>query len=224
MYEIDEVFEPLVSLDDFDKAGEIMKERAEKMPNKNPKLTAFSGITRCGQCGCSVSRRSPKAGKKWVCNTKERKHTCDFRDINESELEALAAKALGLDSYDEEVAKKQIKGIVIDNAEVFFLLNNGSHKFPRTYGSYSGFSKKLYCGACGHMLVADSDRKQKIWECRNCHAAPVTDTVIRSAAQSVLGNKNYEGVFARDMEKAIHYPDRIDFYFKEGTVVTWQKR
>ena len=45
-----------------------------------------------------------------------------------------------------------------------------------------------------------------------------------SAAQSVLGNKNYEGVFARDMEKAIHYPDRIDFYFKEGTVVTWQKR
>ena len=73
MYAVEEMFETLVSEVDFEKAQQIMKDRAESMPNRNPKLTAFSGIVRCANCGCSISRRTSKYGKKWICNTKERK-------------------------------------------------------------------------------------------------------------------------------------------------------
>lgn len=83
MYAVEEMFEPLVSEETFKKAQVIKQKRADAMPNKNPRLTAFSGIIKCRNCGCSVSRRTSKYGKKWICNTKERKgkHICDFRDI-----------------------------------------------------------------------------------------------------------------------------------------------
>lgn len=89
MYAVENMFEPLISKEDFQKALQIKKERAEAMPNKNPRLTAFSGIVKCGNCGCSVCRRTTRYGKKWVCNAKDRKGmaACDFRDIYEIELE-----------------------------------------------------------------------------------------------------------------------------------------
>lgn len=122
MYAVEEMFEPLVSETDFEKAQQIMKDRAESMPNRNPKLTAFSGIVRCANCGCSISRRTSKYGKKWVCNTKERKGkaVCDFRDVYESELEDAATKALSLDGFNEGEVKSRIAFITIDNAFITF--------------------------------------------------------------------------------------------------------
>ena len=43
-YAVEEMFEPLVSVEDFEKAQEIKRQRADAMPNKEPELTAFSGI------------------------------------------------------------------------------------------------------------------------------------------------------------------------------------
>ena len=233
MYAVEEMFEPLVSAEDFERAQAVMAARADSMPNKNPKLTAFSGKMKCGICGCSLSRRTCKYGKKWVCNTKERKHTCDLRNIYESELEAEVAKILDLDAFDGDVVKRKIKLIRIDNAEIFLLLYSGLEKhIVRKYKKgYSGFSKKLVCGCCGGMLEADTWRigpagqkvKHKVWNCRNCSAPRLFDSIVRTAASVVLGNKECEGLFARDIEKAINYDDRIDFYYKEGKVVTWQK-
>lgn len=45
MYAVEEMFEPLVSKEEFEKAQQIMKERAELMPNKKPELTAFWGLS-----------------------------------------------------------------------------------------------------------------------------------------------------------------------------------
>ena len=204
------------------------------MPNKNPTITAFSGIMKCGICGCSISRRTCKYGKKWICNTKERKHTCDFRNIYESELETEVAKALGLVEFDADTVKRKVKLITIDNAEISLLLYSGVklHVFRTYKKGYSGFSKKLFCGCCGGMLEADSWRigpagekqKFKVWVCRNCSAPRLFDSTIREAATDVLSTKQCEGIFARDIDKAINYDDRIDFYYKEGTVVTWPKR
>ncbi len=232
MYAVEDMFEPLVSKEDFDKVQTLMHERAELRPNKKPKLTAFSGITKCGMCGCSISRRTSKYGKKWICNTKERKHTCDFRDIYESELEAEVSKMLGLERYDENTAKKQIRLITIDNGEISLLLNNGvvKHTFRNYKKGYSGFSKKIFCGCCGSMLEADTWRmghekeKHKVWICRNCLAKRLFDSTLRKGAAKILGRGGYEGIFARDIEKAINYDDRIEFYYKEGSVAIWQKR
>ena len=100
------------------------------MPNRNPKLTAFSGIVRCANCGCSISRRTSKYGKKWVCNTKERKGkaVCDFRDIYESELEDAATKALSLDGFNADEVKSRIAFITIDNAYITFRMKNGTSR------------------------------------------------------------------------------------------------
>ena len=130
MYAVEEMSEPLVSEADFEKAQQIMKDRAESMPNRNPKLTAFSGIVRCANCGCSISRRTSKYGKKWVCNTKGRKGkaVCDFRDIYESELEDAVTKVLSLDGFDADEVKSRIALITIDNAYITFRMKNGTSR------------------------------------------------------------------------------------------------
>lgn len=235
MYAVEEMFEPLVSEADFEQARQIMKERAESMPNRNPELTAFSGMVRCANCGCSISRRTSKYGKKWVCNTKERKGKgiCDFRDIYEMELENAAAKALNLDGFDADAVKSRVELITIDNAYITFRLKNGTSKrVLREYKKgYSGFSSRLFCGCCGGMLEADNwkmgpagqKEKHKVWVCRECSAPREFDSIFRKAAQTLFNEKQVDGLFAQYIEKAINYDDRIDFYYKEGKVISWQK-
>lgn len=96
---------------------------------------------------------------------------------------------------------------------------------------YSGFSCRLFCGNCCKMLEADSrtlsingqKKKYKIWCCRKCPGQREFDDVIRKATQSLFNEPQCEGLFAQNIEKAIIYNDRIDFYFKEGKVITWEK-
>ena len=235
MYAVEEMFEPLVSETDFEKAQQIMKERAESMPNRNPELTAFSGRVRCANCGCSISRRTSKYGKKWVCNTKERKGKgiCDFRDIYETELENAASKALNLDGFDADAVWSRVELISIDNAYIIFRLKNGTVKSVlREYKKgYSGFSSRLFCGCCGGMLEADNwkmgpagqKKKYKVWVCRECSAQREFDSIFRMAAQALFHEEKCDGLFAQHIEKAINYDDRIDFYYKEGKVISWQK-
>lgn len=235
MYAVEEMFEPLVSETDFEKAQQIMKERAESMPNRNPELTAFSGRVKCANCGCSISRRTSKYGKKWGCNTKERKgkDICDFRDIYETELEDAASKALNLDGFDADAIRSRVDLISIDNAYIIFRLKNGTSKqILREYRKgYSGFSSRLFCGCCGGMLEADNwkmgpagqKKKYKVWVCRECSAPREFDSIFRKAAQTLFGEEQVDGLFAQHIEKAINYDDRIDFYYKEGKVISWQK-
>ena len=235
MYVVEEMFEPLVSETDFEQAQQIMKERAESMPNRNPELTAFSGRVRCANCGCSISRRTSKYGKKWVCNTKERKGKgiCDFRDIYETELENAASKALNLDGFDADAVRSRVELISIDNAYILFGLKNGTVKSVlREYKKgYSGFSSRLFCGCCGGMLEADNwnmgpagqKKKYKVWVCRECSAKREFDSTFRMAAQALFHEEKCDGLFAQHIEKAINYDDRIDFYYKEGKVISWQK-
>ena len=235
MYAVEEMFEPLVSETDFEQAQQIMKERAESMPNRNPELTAFSGRVRCANCGCSISRRTSKYGKKWVCNTKERKGKgiCDFRDIYETELENAASKALNLDGFDADAVRSRVELISIDNAYIIFRLKNGTVKSVlREYKKgYSGFSSRLFCGCCGGMLEADNwnmgpagqKKKYKVWVCRECSAKREFDSTFRMAAQALFHEEKCDGLFAQHIEKAINYDDRIDFYYKEGKVISWQK-
>ena len=235
MYAVEEMFEPLVSETDFEQAQQIMKERAESMPNRNPELTAFSGRVRCANCGCSISRRTSKYGKKWVCNTKERKGKgiCDFRDIYETELENAASEALTLDGFDADAVRSRVELISIDNAYIIFRLKNGTSKqILREYKKgYSGFSSRLFCGCCGGMLEADNwnmgpagqKKKYKVWVCRECSAKKEFDSTFRMAAQALFHEEKCDGLFAQHIEKAINYDDRIDFYYKEGKVISWQK-
>lgn len=235
MYAVEEMFESLVSKEEFEKAQQIMKERAELMPNKKTELTAFSGIVKCANCGCAISRRTSKCGKKWVCNTKERKGKaeCDFRDIYETELEDAAVKALCLNGFCADTVRNRVAVITIDNAYITFRLKNGTEKkILREYQKgYCGFSSRLFCGCCGGMLEADNWRmgtsgqkkKYKVWVCRNCPTPREFDSTFRRAVRMLFHEKQCDGLFAQNIEKAINYEDRIEFYYKEGKVIAWQK-
>ena len=236
MYAVEEMFEPLVLKSDFDLAQQIMKERAESMPNRNPKLTAFSGIVRCANCGCSVSRRTSRCGKKWICNTKERKgkSVCDFRDIYETELEEAATKALNLDVFDANAVKSKVGIITVDKAYITFRLKNGTSKqILREYKKgHSVFSSRLFCGHCGRMLESGNrnigpvgqKKKHKVWMCKGCSAPNELDDTFKIATQMLFHEKNCDGLFAQNIEKAINYDNKIDFYDKKGNVITWQKK
>lgn len=64
MFYVEEMFEPLVSVEDLKKAQQIRAQRAERQANKNPKLTVFSGRMKCGYCGMGVSRRTSATRKR----------------------------------------------------------------------------------------------------------------------------------------------------------------
>lgn len=239
-YVVEEMFEPLVSAEDFDKAQEIRQRRAEEAPNRNPTLTAFSGIIKCGNCGCAVSRRNSPKGKKWVCNTRERKGMtkCDMRLIYESEIINASAEVLGLTEFDENTVKAEIEQITICGDAIEFALTNGRiKKVIRNYGGFigrSGFSGKIVCGVCGTKCESDTwmmgpagqKMKYKIWKCsaprQLCSLQRVIDDEMRRASGAFLG-KNYEPLFVKKIDRTVAYNDRLEFYFKDGTVKTWQR-
>ena len=239
-YAVEEMYEPLVTAEDLNKALEIRQKRAEDAPNRNPVLTAFSGKVKCGTCGCSVSRRTTPIGKRWVCNTRERKgvEKCDMRPVYETELIDAATEVLGLTEYDEDMVKAGIKQITIRGDTIECILTDGkTQKVTRKYGAYkgrSGFSGKIVCGLCGAKCESDTWRmgpagkkiKHKVWLCsapRNlCSLHRIMEEELRRAAETFLG-EDYEALFVEQIDKAVVYNDSLDFYFKDGTVITWKR-
>ena len=235
-YAVAEMFEPLVTEEAFAKVQEIKKQRAEAMPNRNPKLTAFSGIMRCDICGCSISRRTTKYGKKWGCNTRERKGkaACDSRPIYETELMDMTVQALGLDAFDEDIVKARVELITVSSDAITFDLVGGKQK--RVMRKYkkgnSGFSGKVICGNCGSTLESDTWKmgpagqkvNHKVWVCRGCKAHRLMDSELRDAASEVLGSDNCEALFAEQIKNAVNYEDYIEFIDKKGTVTECRKR
>src|SRR5699024_7746569 len=159
------MYEPLVSKEDYQKALNIRKERAEKMPNKNPILTPYSGLVKCGNCGSGISRRTAGNKKKWVCNTRERKglDCCDSRPIKEEELIKASDEVIGFSEYSNDEFKDRIKEIKIFGDRLEFKLKNGKIKvIERTYTGERGsnpFTNKIYCKNCGGKCIRHNNGK-----------------------------------------------------------------
>ena len=236
MYMVEGMFEPLITQEDFEKAQAIRAERAEKAANKNPVLTAFSGMVKCGECGCSVSRRTTKYGKRWNCNTRERKgkDVCGLRPVYESELEQASAAALGLDAFDGEAVKREVGQIVMNADSIEFRLKNGKvKKIMRAYQrGRSAFSQKITCGCCGRKLECDywkigpkgQKKRRKVWVCRGCTFRRLMDDELREAVAAVLGGEDYEPRFVKEVADVAAFEDRFEFHFTEGGMAEWQRK
>ena len=74
-----------------------------------------------------------------------------------------------------------------------------------------------------NMGPAGQKKKYKVWVCRECSAKREFDSTFRMAAQALFHEENCEGLFAQNIEKAINFEDKIELYYKEGKVITWQK-
>ena len=121
-YAVSDMYEPLVSNDDFELVQSIRNRRANT-PNKNYRKTMFSGLTKCGCCGFGVSRRTTKYNKVWKCNNKERNKACDLRTIHEDKLFALYQKHVNNNHTDIFERDENLKRINIHDDKVEFVLN-----------------------------------------------------------------------------------------------------
>ena len=229
-YAVTEMFEPLVSAEDFERARAIRQKRADTAANKNPQLSKFSGLVKCGNCGHGVSRRTADGKKKWVCNTRERKgvDVCDMRPIMENELERLAEQAVG-DIPDEEF-RRAITCIRVHGDSVEFVFANGRIKsVKRTYTGKRGsnpFTNKIYCGRCGCKCERDNGAQGtglKIWRCPICKGHGLKEPELIKISTALFG-KEYGGQIVETVKEINIAEDQITFTLRDRTVKTWQLR
>ena len=232
MYLVDEMFEPLVSEEDYQRALEIRQRRAELFPNNKDNLTVFSGKVKCGYCGLGISRRTSGSRKRWVCNTRERKgmKSCECRPIWETELLDAAAQVLD-GTFDESAFSREVRQVTLYNDRIEFSMQNGNCKtIIREYNGQRGqnaFTNKIFCGSCGCKCKRSNYDKKKVWCCSQprtvCQMKRLPESELLEAAERLLG-ENFKAKAAADIERITVFDDTVNFEFKNGTVKIWQKK
>lgn len=227
IYLVEEMYEPLVSEEDYDAAQKIREKRAAEFSNNQDNLTAFSGKVKCGCCGRGLSRRTTKNYKKWVCNTRERKgtHACDSRPIKESELITASEQIL---SVGIETFGKEIQQVTVFGDRLEFTFQSGLvKKVTRQYDlSRSGnpFTNKVYC-CCGCKCERDNGTKgtgHKIWKCPTCRKRLQQQELIQ-ASEGILG-KDYGGQVVEYVDKIILSDENFIFGMKGGSSKEWRRK
>lgn len=228
MYLVEDMYEPLVSKEDYYKALKIRKERAEKMPNKNPILTPYSGLVKCGNCGCGISRRTVGKKKRWGCNTRERKGLkyCDCRAINEEELEKASDEVMGASNYSNEEFKAEVQEIKLFGDRLEYKLKNERVKVvQRTYTGERGsnpYTNKIFCKKCGNKCFRHNNGKSKAWFCTNKDFKPLAEGELNKAAEEILGI-NFQGKVVEHIERINIENNVLIFVFKNGEEKKWQR-
>ena len=233
MYLVEGIFEPLISRDDFDKAQEIRKLRAERAANRNSVLMPFSGMVKCRCCG-GFSRRTAGKYRRWACNTRERKgrESCDSRPIREEELVAAVRTVMEKEDFDAAELKRKVSKIVIHGDRIDFHLVNGRiKKIARIYNGQGGsnpFTNKVYCASCDSKCERDTWTKgTKVWACSQprtkCGLKRLPESELKEAAESLFGD-GYEGKIVQNVERIIISDDEVIFQLKEGGAYRWQRQ
>ena len=224
MYIVEDMFEPLVSVEDYEKALAIRQKRADELPRAN--ITKFSGIVRCGCCGSGISRRTAGGKKRWCCNTKERKgmSVCSSRPISEEELNDVAEQAVG--RICDEDFRKAVACIIIYGDRIEFQLSNGRTKnILRHYSGKRGsnpYTNKVYCECCGKKCERNSVKGMKLWHCSFCKEKDLKETDLISASKSIFGD-NYGGQIVEAVEKTMITSKTVKFIMKNGETRQWEK-
>ena len=234
-FAVEEMFEPLITADEYERAQAIRQKRASETANAPPVLTRFSGLVKCGWCNCSVSRRTSGSNKKWCCNTRERKGTCDMVPLLEAELETAAQKVIG--NIDDDVFRRRVKEIRIFGNRIEFHIDDDKVKsVTREYGRFNykkGFTGKLICSSCGAKLGRDTWKDKKgitihTWGCTSprakCSLKCLHETDWVDAACSILNTNDAEPDFVEKVRRAVVSNDNISFEMKDGMVKLWQRK
>lgn len=234
-YAVEEMFEPIITQDEYEKVQIIREQRAEERTNKNPQYGPFSGMLKCEICGCSISRRRTKYGIKLVCNTRERKGkaVCCSKPIYEEELKADFCTEFKLDGFDEKYLKDHVSLVTIGLDSIYFKPKKGKKRqITRTYKKgYGAFSGKIKCGCCGSCLESDTWNigqkgkkvKTKIWKCRGCNLKRLYDSELRKALIEMTEEKNVDSYFLQHIENAVVYEQRIEINHKNGERKIWER-
>ena len=227
MYLVDEMFEPLISEEDFHQAQAICTQRAVDFPNHRENLTPFSGLMKCGCCGSGISRRTTKEFKKWVCNTRERKGitVCDSRPLKESELYEAAAQVV--DDVDQDLRQK-VQQITVFGDRVEFQFKDGPVKtILRTYDGTRGnnpYANRVFC-PCGEKCIRHNVRTSavKVWKCPACGGSGLREKELNQASGKLFG-AHYGGCIVEKVKRIQIDADTVTYEMKDGGKRTWQRQ
>lgn len=231
MFYVEEMFEPLVSIEDYEEALKIRAQRAEQQPNRNAKLTVFSGRIKCGLCGKGVIRRTRTKRKIWRCSTKERKgdEACDCRLIWEEELIKASTQILKCSEFDKKLFEREVKQVTLYSDRIEFSTSKGVKNYIRQFNGERGqnaFTNKVWC-SCGAKCERDKGYKGKIWKCPKHQSQErvrcLYEKELLEAADSLL-EKPYQQVIVRDIDKVVIGKEKIEFRYKDGKVTIWQRK
>ncbi len=114
------VFEPLVPINDWERANKLMDERGLKMNSSgqtimNKRCNVFSGLIICGKCGENFNVRSKDCRKgigfrpsSYICGKKAHKGTCDNPNVSDVIIAPLMINYIAA-MVDVTKHKRQIK-------------------------------------------------------------------------------------------------------------------
>ncbi len=115
-YLITDNHEAIISKEIFEKAQAIRKQRASKNKPHTPRQEyPFKGITICGICGSSYTRKRMRDKLVWLCSLSARQgqKVCHAKLVPNNIIVEASNHILGMDQYDDTYFKSKVKTIIV---------------------------------------------------------------------------------------------------------------
>ena len=106
--------EGIISLETFEKAQALLKEKKAKYKHSQNTRNAFSGMVVCAECGSKLCRRTVNKKHYFLCRNRINKNLveCHNRQIPEEELYRMSTEVLGLKNFDETIFNERVSKIL----------------------------------------------------------------------------------------------------------------
>ena len=112
MYVIDDDHAPIISLEDFQMAQELRKQRSELSNNTGHKnvRNRYTSLIKCSICNAKYKRKNRNKGKIWECSTynTQGKKECASKAIPEEILNEVTSQVLGVDELTDGLVQNSI--------------------------------------------------------------------------------------------------------------------
>jgi len=115
-YLITDNHEAIISREIFEKAQAIRKQRASKNKPHTPRQDyPFKGITKCGICGSSYTRKRMRDKLVWVCSLSVRQgqEVCNAKLVPNNIIVEASNHILGKDTYEDTYFKSKVNTIIV---------------------------------------------------------------------------------------------------------------
>ena len=115
-YRIRDNHEAIICRETFEKAKQIRKKRANKIKPQSPRQHyPFLGITKCGICGSSYTRKRMRDKLVWVCSLSVSKgqKVCNAKLVPNNIIVEVSNHVLCMDQYDDTCFNSKAQKIIV---------------------------------------------------------------------------------------------------------------
>ncbi len=139
-YYVENTHPPIIDLETFQKAQEIMAQNRERNAGKKQvELYPFTGKIICGKCGKKYKHKVWRGYVYWNCSTylQMGKAECHTKQIPEPILISLISEVLKIDSFDNTIFESQITEIRVPEDNLLIFVFRDGHTDQREWQNKS---------------------------------------------------------------------------------------